>query len=393
MNNFSKRSLRWMLIGWTLVRLILNFGAGDLWAAQTEQIERDLSRKKRELRKINKELYHKRVKEKEMGKKESSIFKRFEQVSAELHREERELKKMKVETSRIKRRLDQTRNKIVLLSKRIEETREKLISRLNALYKLNRIPLETLMPTSESYSDFLKMDRYLRDIIDSDSRLIRTYQHQIELKERYKENLIQDESQWKRSISKVERKRREIKKARREHGELLQSVQKQRKIYQKDIGKLEERVKGLQDLVDKLRREKDLLAYKKSERDAFQRKLLPPVHGKVIRLFKEKGQNGIEIKAPMGTEIRAVLSGKVLYADWFKGYGNMVIIDHGGHLFTVSAYCSQLLKKVGESVFQGEPIARVGSENSTRAPKLYFEIRLRGKPQDPMKWISNFKNN
>jgi septal ring factor EnvC (AmiA/AmiB activator) len=391
MNNFSKKGWGWMLIGWTLLRLIFNFGAGDLCAAQTEQIEKDLSRKKRELRKINKDLYQKKVKEKEMRKKESSISKRYRQVSAELRQKEKELKKMKGEASRIKRRLDQTKTKIGSLNKRIEETREKLISRLNALYKLNKIPSEIFMPTSESYSDFLKMDKYLRDIIDSDACLIQSYRHQIELKERYKEDLIQDESQWRRSIAKVEKKRKEIKKVRRAHRELLQSIQKQRKVYQMDIGKLEEKAKGLQALIDKLGREKHLLVYKKSKHKPFKGNFLPPVHGKVISLFKEKGQNGIEIKAPMGTEIRAVLPGKILYADWFKGYGNVVIIDHGDHFFTVSAYCSQLLKKVGDRVSRGESIARVGSENSTSESSLYFEIRLRGKPQDPMKWISNFK--
>lgn len=382
-----------MLIGWTLLRLIFNFGAIDLWAAQTDQIEMDLSRKKRELRKINKELYQKKVKEKEIRKKESSILKRFQQVSAELHQKEKELKKMKAEASRIKRSLEQTRNKIVLFNERMEETRGKLISRLNALYKLNRIPSEIFMPNSESYLDFLKMDKCLRDIIDSDARLMDTCRHQVELKERYKENLIQDESQWEHSISKVEKNRREIKKVRRTHRELLQSVQNQRNVYQKDIGKLEEKAKGLQDLIDKLGRKKHLLAYKKSDHKAIKGNLLPPVHGKVISLFKEKGQNGIEIKAPMGTEIRAVLPGKILYADWFKGYGNVVIIDHGNHFFTVSAYCSQLLKKVGDDVSRGESIAHVGSENFTRESSLYFEIRLRGKPQDPMEWISNFKNN
>ena len=115
---------------------------------------------------------------------------------------------------------------------------------------------------------------------------------------------------------------------------------------------------------------------------------MPPVHGKVISLFKEKGQNGIEIQAPSGAEVQAVLPGKVLYADWFKGFGNMVIIDHGDQTYTVSAYCSQLLKKGGETVSQGEPIALVGSAGSVKGPCLYFEIRHRGKAQDPANWIS-----
>jgi septal ring factor EnvC (AmiA/AmiB activator) len=137
-----------------------------------------------------------------------------------------------------------------------------------------------------------------------------------------------------------------------------------------------------------LEREKSLLAHGKSRHEILRGKLTPPVQGKVISLFKERGQNGIEIKAPMGTEIRTILPGKVLYADWFKGFGNIVIIDHGDHTFSIYGYASGLLKKEGELVSQGESIALVGSSGSLKGPCLYFEIRHQGKPQDPMHWIS-----
>ena len=380
-----------MLMGWTLLGLILHFGAGDLWSAQTGRIEMDLTRKQKELKKIKKELYQKKVKEKEIGRKESSILKRLQWVTAELHQKENELKRMKAKARWIKGRLEQTRSKIVMVNREMEQTKEKLISRLKALYKMKRIPSEIFLSASESYSDLLKMDKYLRVIIDSDARLVDTFQHQVTLKEKYEEDLIQDESQWLHSISNVEEKKGEIKKVRKENRVLLKTIQSQREVYQKDIGKLEERAKGLQALIDQLEQMKHRLAYKRPRDKIVKEKLIPPAQGRVIRVFKEKGQNGVEIKAPMGAEIRAVLSGRILFADWFKGFGNVVIIDHGNHVFTVSAYCSQLLRKAGEIVAQGEPIARVGSEDSSKDSSLYFEIRLRGKPQDPMEWISSLR--
>jgi septal ring factor EnvC (AmiA/AmiB activator) len=201
--------------------------------------------------------------------------------------------------------------------------------------------------------------------------------------------LIQDQYQWERNISEVEGKREEIKRVRKTKRTLLQSIQNQKVVYQKVISELEERAKGLQTLINKLEQEKTLYTYKKSKQETGVGKLILPVEGKVISLFKEKGQNGIEIKAPMGSEIRAVLPGRVLYADYFKGFGNVVIIDHGDHTFTVSAYCSQLLKKSGDQVSQGEPIALTGSAGSLKGPCLYFEIRHRGKPENPMNWIAN----
>ena len=365
-----------MLIGWTLLRLIVNFGTVDLWAAETDRIEMDLTRKEKELKKIREELYQKKVKEKEIRRKESSVLNRLHWVTTELHQKENELKRMKAKARGIKRRLEQTRNEIVMLNKEMEETKEKLISRLNALYKMKRIPSELFLSASESYSDLLKMDKYLRGIIDSDARLMDTFQHQVTLKGAYEEDLIQDESQWLHSIARVEEKKGEIKKFRKENRLLLEAIHDQREVYQKDIRKLKDRAKGLQTLIDQLGQMKHRLAYKRPRDKIIKGKLLSPVQGRVISVFKEEGQNRIEIKAPVGTEIRAVLPGRILFADWFKGFGNVVIIDHGNHIFTVSAYCSQLLKKAGESVFQGEPIARVGSEDSSKDSSLYFEIRL-----------------
>jgi septal ring factor EnvC (AmiA/AmiB activator) len=270
----------------------------------------------------------------------------------------------------------------------MESTEEELLSRLIALYKMGRVPVEGLLLTSGSYSDLLRLDKYLRVIVDYDARLVETYRNQVVLKERYQEELIQDQFQWQRNISEIERKRKEITKVGEEKRSLLKSIQDQKVVYQKVLLELEERAKELQSLVTKLEREKSLLAYGKSKYETLKGKLTLPVRGKVISLFKEKGQNGIEIKAPMGAEIRAVLSGEVLYADWFKGFGNIVIIDHGDQTVTVSGYCSELLKRPGDRVSQGEAIALIGSAGSLKGPCLYFEIRRHGKPQDPMEWLS-----
>jgi septal ring factor EnvC (AmiA/AmiB activator) len=260
---------------------------------------------------------------------------------------------------------------------------------VTALYKMGRIPPEIFLLTSQPYVDLLRIDKYLRVIIDFDARLVETYRYQMALKERYQGELIQDQFQWQQNISDVEKKKEEIKKIGERKRALLKSIQNQRVVYRKVIGELEERAKELQTLISKLEQEKSVFAYGKPKYESLKGKLNPPVQGKVISSFKERGQNGIEIKAPMGAEIKAVLSGKILYADWFKGFGNVVIIDHGDHTFTVSAYCSQLLKKAGDTISQGETIALVGSAGSLKGPCLYFEIRHRGRPQDPLNWISH----
>lgn len=382
-------SRRWiwfacLLSGWTFF-----LGTPPPRAAQTDSIDKDISEKKKDLRDIRKEIHLTKEKEKRARGKESSVLGTLHLLEIELYAKEMELRRMETQLTQTQERLHQTKHQIDGLSQTIESTKEELLSRLIALYKMGRIPVEGLLLTSASYPDLLRLDKYLRVIIDYDARLVETYRDQVLLKERYQEELMQDQSQWQRNISKIEKKRGEITKVSEEKRALLKSVQDQKLVYQKLVSELEERARGLQNLVGKLEREKRLKEYGKSKHEIVKGKLSLPVQGKVISLFKEKGQNGIEIKASMGAEVRAVLPGRVLYADWFKGFGNILIIDHGDQTVTVSGYCSELLKKPGEGVSQGEAIALVGSAGSLKGPCLYFEIRRNGKPQDPIEWFSH----
>jgi len=379
-------SKKWMGIGGFLIGWTISFGA--LWSVSADQVDKDITQKKKDLKDIKKEINLTKEKEKRVRGKESSILEALHLLEVELYRKGKELKQMEMQLTQTQEKLRQTGHQTVVLSKAMDSTKEKLLSRLIALYKMGRVPVEGLLLTSGSYSDLLRLDKYLRVIVDYDARLVETYRNQVVLKERYQEELIQDQFQCQRNISEIERKRREITKVGEEKRSLLKSIQDQKVVYQKVLLELEERAKELQSLVAKLEREKSLLTYGKAKYETLKGKLTPPVQGKVISSFKEKGQNGIEIKAPMGAEIRAVLSGKVLYADWFKGFGNIVIIDHGDQTVTVSGYCSELLKRPGDCVSQGEAIALIGSAGSLKGPCLYFEIRRHGKPQDPMEWLS-----
>lgn len=125
-------------------------------------------------------------------------------------------------------------------------------------------------------------------------------------------------------------------------------------------------------------------------------RLATPVRGEIVGQFGRHKHpefnsytfsNGISIAAPQGSEIRSVFDGQVIFADYFKGYGNMVIIDHGGGYFSLYGHASRISKKVGSQVGRNDVIAGVGDLDSTRGPMLYFELRHQGKPIDPSPWF------
>jgi septal ring factor EnvC (AmiA/AmiB activator) len=99
-------------------------------------------------------------------------------------------------------------------------------------------------------------------------------------------------------------------------------------------------------------------------------------------------RNGIEIAAASGAEVRAVGQGRVLFAGWFKGYGQIVILDHGADIVSVSGYLDERTVEAGSIVKRGQVIGRVGESGSLSGPGLYFEIRHNGKPVDPKGWFA-----
>ena len=118
-----------------------------------------------------------------------------------------------------------------------------------------------------------------------------------------------------------------------------------------------------------------------------------PVRGQVAGRFgaaRDGGGTwrGLFIRAASGSEVKAVAGGRVVFADWMRGFGNLLILDHGDGYLSIYGNNDSLLRQVGQSVRGGETIASVGNSGGNPESGLYFEIRHQGQPVDPMKWAS-----
>jgi septal ring factor EnvC (AmiA/AmiB activator) len=99
-------------------------------------------------------------------------------------------------------------------------------------------------------------------------------------------------------------------------------------------------------------------------------------------------RKGIEIKTKEGSFIHAVMPGTVVYADWLKGYGLVIILDHANGFFSLYAHASRILAKVGEQVAEGRPIGETGDTGVIGENTLYFELREGAEPVDPLQWLA-----
>jgi len=186
----------------------------------------------------------------------------------------------------------------------------------------------------------------------------------------------------------------------------LRIEQSQRKIIlthiNHDINNKHEQLKkligdkaNLEKVIKRLNEEKTLGYIPGQTFHDMRHKLPWPIHtGHIIRAFGQTSFNGrirstgILMKAPEGTPIHAVFPGKVIFADWLHGFGQMIIIQHGSKYMTLYAHLQSLYVKTNENIKIGQTIATVGDTGGQRYSALYFEIRYKGStPLDPINWL------
>jgi murein DD-endopeptidase MepM/ murein hydrolase activator NlpD len=187
---------------------------------------------------------------------------------------------------------------------------------------------------------------------------------------------------------------------------LLARVREDRAYHERMVGELSEAAKRLEAFVRELQDRQRRIAKAPPPKPGVEppgagfatlRGRLPwPTEGKIVAAFGAQVhprfgtrtyRNGVDIEAAQGTEVGAVYAGHVIYTGWFKGYGNLIILDHGHDYYTLYAHVADILVKDGDDVRQGQRIATVGDTGSLTGPRLYFEVRYQGKPQDPEQWL------
>lgn len=126
---------------------------------------------------------------------------------------------------------------------------------------------------------------------------------------------------------------------------------------------------------------------------ALKGQLRLPVRGELVNRFNSPRQeggvkwSGLFIRSPSGNEVKAIAGGQVVFADWLRGFGNLMILDHGNTYMSLYGYNETIYKRVGDSVLGGDTIATVGNSGGNRESGLYFELRHQGRPFDPLTWV------
>jgi septal ring factor EnvC (AmiA/AmiB activator) len=176
-------------------------------------------------------------------------------------------------------------------------------------------------------------------------------------------------------------------------------VRNEKTYHEKTIAELDASSFQLKGLIEKLEEARQKMKEPAPSFGKFiqaRGKLDWPNDGSVVSLFglqkhpkfnTDIFKKGIEIETSRGEDVKAIYDGSVIFSDWFKGYGMMIILDHGDNYYSVYAHLEKLLVSVGERAGKNHTIGSVGETGLSEGKRLYFEIRHQGEPMDPLSWL------
>ena len=372
------------------------------------QSQRDMTQAREKAQTLKKKIKDSQAAVVSYTQKEAAVIRSLDKIEQSLSRARQRVAAGRRDLARIDNELNKNQAALDTLQTQIDVAEAYASGRLVALYKLSWLGQINILASADSMAAMLQRERALSKILDQDERLLEKLQQDyIQL-----EALQKKQRAHRTAKAVIEREYRlradEMMQSKKRKSSVLSEIRSKKSLELAAIEAFKEDERNLDQTIRQLgqtlEREKAQAAErvkpppsKPPESFTARKGLLKlPVEGKIKNSFgaykNEKFntmnfRSGIDISADRGEPVHAVFPGRVLYSSWFKGYGNMLIIDHGGHYYTVYAHVEEIFKQKGEVVEDNEVIATVGDTGSSKGPGLYFEVRHHGKPLDPAQWI------
>jgi len=373
--------------------------------------DEDAERKR--LEQIQKEAAEKRRRAGILRGKETSAMKELRSTEGKLRSTRGSIRKLNQREKKLQGQLVVVRTDLTRSTRALENRRERLAERLRGLYKLGRLRELGYLLGSESFAQLFVRGDYLIRIATQDRILLLGIHHE-------KDRITANQQRLDHTLTDVEKnskqKRRESKeldRLRQRRQAVVTSIQSERQNYEEAAAELERTARRIQSLLAELERRRQ------AEEEARRKGLPPgsvaplepyagdfagsegklpwPVRGDLVGRFGNEKHpkfntvtfnSGIDIAAPLGTDVRSVAKGRVEHvSEDYGSYGEMLILNHGDGYYTLYAHLSASTVSRGQEVTAGQVIGRVGDTGSLKGSILHFEVRKGRTALNPLNWL------
>jgi murein hydrolase activator len=367
-----------------------------------------ISSEQKRLQQTERQLREEKQKAAEARARETSLLAEIDVIDRRLVDKQREIARLDTRIKRAAGDVKALRGEIQGLEAQRGGQQAALGRRLAAMYKVHvqggALPM---LLSGDDPAMRAAAVRHLTSLASLDARLIQEYRV---TSDRLEDRRGREESR-QRDLAALrtdaQREQSEVDRDAAKRRILLAKVRDERAYHDRMVGELTEAARRLEAFIRDLQAKQRRLAKIPPAKPGTEtppavgfgavRGRLPwPTDGRVVAAFGAQVhprfgtrtfRNGVDIEAVEGRDVAAVFAGHVVYTGWFKGYGNLIILDHDNEYYTLYAHVAEILVKEGDDVKQGQRIGTVGDTGSLEGPRLYFEVRYQGRPQNPEQWL------
>jgi septal ring factor EnvC (AmiA/AmiB activator) len=343
---------------------------------------------------VQEEIKKQEEKLRQAKEKEHSIVEELGDLNREFGQISREVDLQKKKIQDTQGAVERLRGEMTRVGSALSVQRENLNRRLRSMQRYGGgVDRLIVLLNSDDFFRAVRISRYLARISEYEYDQIERYKgtvSELSGKEKKMRSLLALLKEKNLELARAEEKLAQKKK---ERETLLSSVKKEQTLYSSMLKELEGTSRRLKELLEKTEPEQ---AYAGKGFQKLKGELFWPVVGRLAipygsnkdpRFDTPVFRNGIYVSTEPDTAVRSVCEGRVVFADWFKGLGQVVIINHGSGYHTVYANLSSISAKVGDIIREKVIIGNAGDNGVLDGPGIYFEIRYKGKPINPLHWL------
>ena len=374
---------------WSIV-LTLLLVHGHVFAE--DMVQKELEGQQQRLKSLQREIavHEKRAAEVESSR--HSVLKELEDLDKKIALQWERLQSTRKEWTEKELSLIDTQRDYGRQVQALNALRCQIRHRLRAFMEMGPVGGLNVLFAAKTIPELLSRETYFRLILDHDRKLRDLYKSSIKKTAEKAAELERQREDLKKADREIESQSLLLEEQKQAKQAFLDELKQQGKRYKEMLAELRASEQSLQGIIKRLSKREDgdrsaHIQVRENSFEAQKGRLNPPVIGRLLMtgIGGRKGP-GVIFAAPWGSEIRAIFDGTVVYNDTLRGYGKVLIIDHGDHYLSLIAQGAKFFKKVGEKVTEGEIIGLVGGGPWIQEG-IYFEIRHGEQEEEPIKWL------